>query len=434
MKRFTIVMSFFLVCETLFSQTSVCPNVGTVFTAPFAQGSYTWRLRNRLTGQEVNGSVATLSVTWASRVSGANSVNITFNSSLAARELLRLEWIRETSSWFSWTVRSRGSFDIDVPLKQPTILFQGSGGICTANFEVPFGYAQQGVTYRWRRSDGTEIGTGRTISVPLPITGLNVAAEGCGQQPLIASTTPPPGLGNSLTLNDDTFGNTCASPSQEFNATATLCNPPASSTWTWASSGQLQIIPGSQVDNTTSSTVRFRYLGVTGAGQGTITLTNSGTVNGQTVNQSGTLNYNVLAFPDCEFFLRKPKEDNTVLPTSVKSASDKITITDEPDLDMKAQNTEGVTEDKKMGANNKASIQKALYPNPAKDFINVENIQNVQSILVMDLSGKVLRTIAVEENEIMRTVNVSNLSDGMYILKKIKQDGQIEASKFQVMH
>jgi Secretion system C-terminal sorting domain len=66
--------------------------------------------------------------------------------------------------------------------------------------------------------------------------------------------------------------------------------------------------------------------------------------------------------------------------------------------------------------------------------LNVDNIRGVQTLLVIDLNGKVLRTIPVEKDEIGRTINVSNLSNGMYILKKIRPDGQLEAAKFQVMH
>ena len=73
-------------------------------------------------------------------------------------------------------------------------------------------------------------------------------------------------------------------------------------------------------------------------------------------------------------------------------------------------------------------------PNPAPDVLNVENIEEVQSIEITDLNGRVVKTVAVEENDFMRSINVSTLSNGMYIIKKIKRDGQMEAAKFQVMH
>jgi hypothetical protein len=41
----------------------------------------------------------------------------------------------------------------------------------------------------------------------------------------------------------------------------------------------------------------------------------------------------------------------------------------------------------------------------------------MQSIQIIDL-GKLIRTVSNEENEISRTLNVSGLSVGMFILKK----------------
>jgi Secretion system C-terminal sorting domain len=120
-----------------------------------------------------------------------------------------------------------------------------------------------------------------------------------------------------------------------------------------------------------------------------------------------------------------------MLPTSAKSESDKIAVTDEPNSDVKTENTEGVTI---SNSKNNATIKKAIYPNPANDVLNVDNIEGVQSIQIMDLNGKLIQTVSIQENEISRTLNVSNLSNGMYILKKIRPDGQLEAAKFQVIH
>ncbi len=57
----------------------------------------------------------------------------------------------------------------------------------------------------------------------------------------------------------------------------------------------------------------------------------------------------------------------------------------------------------------------AVYPNPAKDIINVQ--VNIKSIVaVTDLSGKVLLTQSVDGKTI---INVSRLAPGMYYLKNI---------------
>ena len=78
--------------------------------------------------------------------------------------------------------------------------------------------------------------------------------------------------------------------------------------------------------------------------------------------------------------------------------------------------------------------EKKLYPNPAKDFLTVEGISEVERIQIVDINGRVIRTIDIEKDEIGRTLNVSDLMNGIYILKKINRNGQLEAAKFQVMH
>jgi hypothetical protein len=41
---------------------------------------------------------------------------------------------------------------------------------------------------------------------------------------------------------------------------------------------------------------------------------------------------------------------------------------------------------------------------------------------------------AMKEKKLPLCKNKRNGSNGMYILKKVKADGQLEAAKFQVMH
>jgi hypothetical protein len=161
-------------------------------------------------------------------------------------------------------------------------------------------------------------------------------------------------------------------------------------------------------------------LGVTGAGSATIFVQNG--------NQNAQLTFNVQKYPECESgnpLLRKPKDNENNLPKIVESNKEK--------MEAISDNTEGV-KSVELKSNNPSTTQKSLYPNPAKDVLNVDNIQGVQTLLVIDLNGKVLRSIPVEKDEIGRTINVSNLSNGMYILKKIRPDGQLEATKFQVIH
>ena len=69
-----------------------------------------------------------------------------------------------------------------------------------------------------------------------------------------------------------------------------------------------------------------------------------------------------------------------------------------------------------------------LFPNPAKEVINVEctmnNVQfEVETVEVYDVYGKLVNTVAVNENPIR--INVSNLADGMYFVRVTTEKGAV---------
>ncbi len=67
-----------------------------------------------------------------------------------------------------------------------------------------------------------------------------------------------------------------------------------------------------------------------------------------------------------------------------------------------------------------------LYPNPAKDVVNVQcTLNNVQcvSVEVFDVYGKVINTVNVVENP--TRINVSNLANGMYFVRVTTDEGAV---------
>ena len=65
-------------------------------------------------------------------------------------------------------------------------------------------------------------------------------------------------------------------------------------------------------------------------------------------------------------------------------------------------------------ATNESNLPKKdvkIYPNPAKDFINITSKQQINSVEILDQSGK-----RISESKELK-INVSNLSKGIYILK-----------------
>jgi hypothetical protein len=62
-----------------------------------------------------------------------------------------------------------------------------------------------------------------------------------------------------------------------------------------------------------------------------------------------------------------------------------------------------------------------IYPNPAKDMVMIKFTQNnlqQASLEIMNLSGQIIRSIAVtEQNNRTITVDIANFTGGLYIVK-----------------
>ncbi|HCQ28901.1 MAG TPA: hypothetical protein DIU39_01370 [Flavobacteriales bacterium] len=65
------------------------------------------------------------------------------------------------------------------------------------------------------------------------------------------------------------------------------------------------------------------------------------------------------------------------------------------------------------GVNELSDNSIALYPNPATDFISVENIKG--NINIIDITGKVIKT--VKSNASRTTINVSGFAKGIYFIQ-----------------
>ena len=70
-----------------------------------------------------------------------------------------------------------------------------------------------------------------------------------------------------------------------------------------------------------------------------------------------------------------------------------------------------------------------IYPNPANDYIIIENSGiNIKTIELIDITGKI-RNIYSDPSEYNNRINVSNLSKGMYFLKVLTIDNNAIVKK-----
>ncbi len=54
-----------------------------------------------------------------------------------------------------------------------------------------------------------------------------------------------------------------------------------------------------------------------------------------------------------------------------------------------------------------------IYPNPTGDFINIRTNELIKSVVIINMEGKIIRTL----NDNFNQINVQNLPNGSYILK-----------------
>ena len=78
-----------------------------------------------------------------------------------------------------------------------------------------------------------------------------------------------------------------------------------------------------------------------------------------------------------------------------------------------------------VGINNYLENSVTLYPNPAKEYIDVriDGDVNVTGMEVYDVYGKLINTVNVIDN--MTRINVSALADGMYFVRVKTEQGMV---------
>jgi hypothetical protein len=78
-----------------------------------------------------------------------------------------------------------------------------------------------------------------------------------------------------------------------------------------------------------------------------------------------------------------------------------------------------------------------IFPNPANDKLNINMLVKEQgelNIQIVDLTGKLLLTVAnekVKEGDFTKTVNISSLSNGLYVVK-VTINGNTSSSKLTI--
>jgi hypothetical protein len=69
----------------------------------------------------------------------------------------------------------------------------------------------------------------------------------------------------------------------------------------------------------------------------------------------------------------------------------------------------------------------SIVPNPAKDLvtIGIKSAEAVKAINLMDVYGKLLKTVSMNNTEVNQTIQIGDLSSGMYIIQITTMKGTV---------
>jgi len=78
-----------------------------------------------------------------------------------------------------------------------------------------------------------------------------------------------------------------------------------------------------------------------------------------------------------------------------------------------------------------ASVNSLVYPNPAKDLVTIRLTNNSSATIeVTDVLGKQVKMVA--DQKIASTINVSDLTEGIYVYKVTYANGKAESGRFVI--
>ena len=192
------------------------------------------------------------------------------------------------------------------------------------------------------------------------------------------------------TANGTSYGNDVTFTTLE--AVVEPCNTPTGLTANVIAKDNIVIVWDNDA-NVNSWNIQYRQVGVTNWNTGNST-TNTYTITGLTPETQ----YEIQVQADCG-------------DGNLSDWTAAITHTTQPD-----------------GIENHLSNSITLFPNPAKDAINVQcTMNNVQSVEVIDVYGKVVRTVVetVHAPFLPIRINVSGLANGMYFVRVTTEEGTV---------
>lgn len=84
--------------------------------------------------------------------------------------------------------------------------------------------------------------------------------------------------------------------------------------------------------------------------------------------------------------------------------------------------------DGSLGVNDLNQFDFSYYPNPVQDVLNIQSNKSIESISIFDLSGRQFKVQSTKDLNSTK-VNLNHLSSGLYLVKVILENNQVETFK-----
>ncbi len=119
--------------------------------------------------------------------------------------------------------------------------------------------------------------------------------------------------------------------------------------------------------------------------------------------------------------------DSNGLLTSVSEGVVLVTASDKDSTGIAGEISIAVTVDQ-SSVDEATSAQMSIYPNPADDFIHIENASDINRVAIINNSGQVIMEIYNTDSHI--SLNIETLQTGIYLLRTTSIEGNTTSTSF----
>ncbi len=280
------------------------------------------------------------------------------------------------------------------------------------------------VTYKWylgTNTSGTLLGSGTSILINFAgPTTVTIESKRTGYASVLTTLLPPTNFPPLAT----TFSNTSGYCSDVNTITITMTSSRCLTNVTWSPppvSNQFTLTSHSNPNGATYSATYTRKPLAYGATNFSVSVSFIPSLpfgsTAQTINRAVTFT-NICAINPGDPIKEIGRASNNNTSIALEGLSQSVEIAD------------GI-----VLTTTPASKAANVYPNPVSSTLTIDNLEAVNSVRIIDMTGKVVAQQTFDGiTEMAWRVDVSGYANGTYLVQTIGKNGLVNNSKVQVMH